>query len=124
MEGVGDGWETFIVTVLVSFSGSGDCPHQNTKSEGWFQSMQRKKGIPTYETRCCLLIGSDIVLASVEWMVLVLVLERDLVSLLLLCGTSSKKDISCMTWPADESTECLEVRLGEFVGDRVDFSMI
>ena len=73
--------------------------------------------IVTYETRCGLLIGSDIVLVSVEC----IVFERER---LLLRGTSSKNEMSCMTCPAGLSRECLDVNRGETVTARVlDFSI-
>jgi hypothetical protein len=57
------------------------------------------------------------VLASVECMVLDL-------DLLLLRGTSSKNEMSCMMCPAGLSIECLDVNLGETVTARVDLSMM
>jgi hypothetical protein len=69
-----------------------------------------------------LFIGSEIVRASVEWTIL----DRDLMPLSLLSGTSSKKEMLCMTCPAGESwesMECLDVNRGERVTARVDFSM-
>jgi hypothetical protein len=81
--------------------------------------MRRESRESTYETRCCLLIGSDIVRARVEW----IVLDLDLLWLVL-SGTSSKNEMSCMTCPEGESMECLLVRRGETVTARVDFSMV
>lgn len=52
-----------------------------------------------------------------------MVLDLDLVPLLLLSGTSSKNEISCITCPAGLSIECLDVNRGETVTARVDFSM-
>jgi hypothetical protein len=52
------------------------------------------------------------------------VLDLDLVPLLLLSGTSSKNEMSCMTCPLGLSIECLGVNRGETLTAREDFSMI
>ena len=43
---------------------------------------------------------------------------------LVLSGTSSKNEMSCITCPEGESREYLEVRRGETVTASVDFSMV